>query len=160
MFDGNPFDAACAGNMRAMDVWGREVHTTENLIAYRDFFVRKMRQTPGVRFINASEGGILLEGAEVISLKDALAQCRRTAHSANIARVLQSCYQPSQVSYAALDHLADVLRGGRRDCDCLTAFLELTAKESVLKGDQAGIERAILWGKNCCEGLHRSDAKV
>src|SRR5204863_7136109 len=79
MFDGNAFDVKTRATHSQTDVWNGLTGTTENLIAYHDFFVRKIRQTPGARFINATEGGILRDGVELMSLRDALFQsCRGT----------------------------------------------------------------------------------
>ena len=155
IFDGNPFCASDSGRASANDIWGRQVHTTENLIAYRDFFVRKMRQTSGVRFINATEGGILGDKVEILSLRDALHQsCRRPV---DIPQILDQLHSPSlqHASYQrlqALEHLTKVLQSQTSDCGCLSGFLELAAKEHVLKGDREAIARSIQSGLSICEG--------
>src|SRR5262249_41099761 len=68
------FAIELARKTTAVDIRGNETYTTENLIAYRDYFVRRLKQAPGVRFINATEGGILGEGVELLPLRDALKQ--------------------------------------------------------------------------------------
>jgi hypothetical protein len=151
IFEGNNFSAVIGGTHRAMDIWGREVRTTENLIAYRDYFVRKMRQTAGPRFINATEGGILTESVEILSLKDALVQsCRQEL---NVGSVLSECHRPSRSSAAALEHLEHVLQSRTADCGCLAGFLELTAKEAVLKQDGEALNKSILWGNDRLQSL-------
>ena len=153
MFDGNPFCASDSGRISVSDVWGRQVHTTENLIAYRDFFVRKMRQTSGVRFINATEGGILSETVEILSLRDALHQsCRRPLNILQILDELSSSEpNASDQRFQALDHLNKVLESRNPDCGCLNGFLDLVAKEHVLKGNSEGIAKSIQSGLAICE---------
>lgn len=154
MYDGNPFDPSASGNIRVPDIWGRDVYTTENLIAYRDYFVSRIRQTTGIRFINATEGGILKEAVEICSLRDALS--RYQGKVLNIPEMLRKSHKPSSASAAALEHLLDVLVSQRKECGCLDGFLELTAKEHLLKGDPEGIDRSILWGRRTCEEYYRT----
>ena len=117
---------------QAIDIWGRKVHTSENLIAYRDFFVRKIRQTSGVRFINATEGEILNEGVEILSLRDAL--YRYCSKPLEVRRMLRSAHSPLPAGEGkvrtAIRHLSRVLQSRVPDCGCLNAFLDLTAKRS------------------------------
>jgi hypothetical protein len=148
IFHDNPFDAAKGGPVQATDIWNRQVHTTENLIAYRDFFVRKMRQTPHVRFINATEGGILTEGVEILPLKAALDQSCNRPVTISLREV--GAPQVRQVR-TALEHLHDVLRSRKTSCDCFNGFLELTAREHLLKQNKAGIEKSIQSGLEICE---------
>lgn len=54
------------------DVFGRPVETTDKLAAYWNWITKEIRAHPEVRFINATEGGILREGAELMSLREAL----------------------------------------------------------------------------------------
>lgn len=147
IFHGEHFDAAKAGNKRSRSIWGDEIHTTENLIAYRDFFVRRIKQEQGVRFINASEGGILLEGVEILSLRDALDQsCGRSASSIDVRRILDDCYRPSKISQNAMRHLREVLKSRQSGCGCLNGFLELTAKEHLLHRNESEMKKTIQWG--------------
>jgi hypothetical protein len=126
------------------DIWNHAIPTTENLVAYRDFFVRRMKAERHVRFINASEGGILTEGAELLSLGDALHQCCKLPMNAE--SILESCHQVQPVTMEALDHLRRVLRREIEDSASLAGFLDLVAKEAVLKKDRAGVDEAIAWG--------------
>jgi hypothetical protein len=144
IYNGDANDLAQYSKVRARDIWGDEVYTTENLIAYRDFFVRRMKQAKGIRFINATEGGILTQGAEILSLQDALDQC--ALRRININQMIEDCYRPSQTSPEALLHLRQVLVSRKNDCACLQGFIELTAKEHVLKRNQTEIKNRIQWG--------------
>ena len=135
--------------------------TTENLIAYRDFFVRKIRQTPGIRFINATEGGILRDGVELMGLRDALFQsCRGTIE---VRERLAAAYDAStgkqESVVAAIEHLAGVLETRNAECGCLDGFLNLSAKEAVLKGDQQAIEESILWGQRALHTVRCAPAQ-
>jgi hypothetical protein len=154
IFDGNSFDRSAAGRHLLKDLWGREVRTTDNLIAYRDFFVRKIRQTSGVRFINATEGGILTEGVEVLTLRDALHQSCARKIDIRFPRPA-----PSQRNTRAIAHLAEVLRSRSRDCTCLDEFLNLTAKEALLRQDAEAVNGSILSGWRACEEFSRTHAE-
>jgi hypothetical protein len=144
IYHGNYFDVAESGKVRSRDIWGGEVYTTETLIAYRDFFVRRMKRESATRFINATEGGILDKGAEILSLRDALNQCAVRRIDAN--RMLQDCHRSSKTSADALPHLEQVLQCRRSNCNCLQGFLELTAKEHLLNKNDIEIENRIRWG--------------
>jgi hypothetical protein len=164
IFDGDPFDVT-EQRTRASDIWGRKVWTNENLIAYRDFFVRKIRQTSGVRFINATEGGILSEEVEILSLRDAVFQCCR--ESVDISGILGRAHSPQLrtqspgrlAAIPAIDHLRHVLETRDSGCGCLGGYLELTAKEALLKGDDEGVNRSILSGRRICEEFCRTHAE-
>jgi hypothetical protein len=134
----------------AVDIWGREIPTTENLIAYRDFFVRRIRQASGRRFINATEGG-LTEAVEILSLRDACSQ----ACSKGIQIRFPVAERPpaAQPRVRAISHLAEVLSSRTRACKCLDEFLELTAKEALLLHDDDAVNRSILSGWRSCEGF-------
>jgi len=154
LFHGKTFVVTQAVTIQRPDLWGNDVHTTENLVAYRDFFVRRMKQSSGVRFINATEGGILSEGPEILPLRDALGQLR--TQTVDIAGILADCHRPSRTPghpAVAIAHLKQVMnsRGGR--CDCLNGFLELTAKEHLLHQNNTEIERKIAWGTQLMEEL-------
>ena len=127
-----------------LDVWGSAVPTTENLIAYRDAFVRRVKEDSGRKFINASEGGILTEGVEVLSLRDALYRC--ADRSMDIRARLEACHQPRRSLPPLRDHLADVLRGGGGECGCVDGFLDLVAKQALLEGDRESITARQAWG--------------
>jgi hypothetical protein len=144
IFHGIRFDIELAKKTTTADIRGNETYTTENLIAYRDYFVRRLKQQPGVRFINATEGGILGEGVELLSLRDALKQS--TKGPVDVSSVLQSCYRPSDVTPDALRHLQRVLNSRETNCDCLEGFVELTAKQHLLTRNDSEIENTILRG--------------
>jgi len=151
IFHGIGFAIELAKKVTSSDIWGNETYTTENLVAYRDYFVRRLKRAPGVRFINATEGGILGDGVEILSLHDALKQS--TGQKIDVSGMLQSCYRPSEVSIDALRHLQHVLDSGQKDCDCLAEFLELTAKEHLLRGNDSEMENTILRGAKAIKDI-------
>jgi hypothetical protein len=159
IFHGAPFDARRAGRCRATDIWGREVHTTENLIAYRDFFVRRIRQTPGIRFINATEGGILTEAAEILSLRDALNQACPVEIDIRFPAGGWAPQAALEMRVSAISHLAEVLSSGTRNCKCFDEFLDLTAKEALLRRDDDAVNRSILSGWRVCEEFCQTHAE-
>jgi hypothetical protein len=144
IYDGNHFDSRSTQWLRVPDVWGRLVPTTENLIAYRDYFVRRFRAFSGIRFINATEGGILTEGAELMPLRDALYQA--CGPKLSIRRTLEECHKTHECAPDFKGHLRAVLSTRSSRCGCLNGFLELVAKEALLKHNAGGIESAIEWG--------------
>jgi len=138
IFDHVTVDSAKEPEIVAKDMWNRDIPTSENLVAYRDFFVRRMKSESGIRFINATEGGILTEGVELLSLRDALFQsCRRPVHAGVL---LESSHRTRPVMRTALDHLRGVLQHRSIDCSCMEGFLELVAKEAVLQRDSKGLD--------------------
>jgi hypothetical protein len=144
IFHGNPFSPEIGGPVEELDIFGNSVRTRENLIAYRDFFVRKIATQPQIRFINATEGGILRDATEILPLKDALDRtCRRPI---DIRSTLNECHRPAKPSSAALEHFLQVMVSRRNNCACLGSFLELTAKEDILKQRSDAIEEKIRWG--------------
>jgi hypothetical protein len=149
IFHANPFSAELGSNARAKDIFDNEAYTTENFIAYRDFFVRKIKRTPGVRFINATEGGILTEAVEIMPLRQALRDFGRGMSDVGF----RSPHPTSHVRRpkSALEHLHKALKTRNTACGCLAGFLELTAKEHLLKKNQESIENTIQWGLSLCE---------
>jgi hypothetical protein len=162
IFDGQPFDVKQQGTHSELDIKGNRIPTCENLIAYRDFCVRKIRQIPGVRFVNATEGGILTEGVEILSLRDAIS--RYCSKRIDVGAVLEKAYSfrvgnmSQRHALSAISHLRQVLESRQTDCGCLNDFLELTAKEAVLKEDQTVINDNILWGLKVCQEYCRTHA--
>ena len=150
IYHGDTFYVERSGTAQVDDVFGNPAYTTENMIAYRDYFVRRMKQAPEVRFINGTEGGILTQGAEIIPLWVALEQT--LLRPLGIADTLQDCHRPSQASADALEHLRQVLKYRRSDCDCLDGFLELTAKEHLLNKHESEIEQTIRRGIETISG--------
>jgi hypothetical protein len=54
------------------DIFGHPVETTDRLAAYWNWITKEIEAHKGIRFVNATEGGILKDGVEVISLREAL----------------------------------------------------------------------------------------
>jgi hypothetical protein len=151
IYHGAYADVREKGKVRTRDIYGEGVYTTDNLIASRDYFVRRMKESPQIHFINATEGGILTEGAELLPLRDALGEyLGRTGHA---RETLDNRHRPSEVSIDALGHLVSVLKSRWDDCDCLGAFLELTAKEHLLRNNDPEIEKKIEWGAQFLDSI-------
>lgn len=62
------------------DLFGRPVESTDKLIAYWNWIGAEIEKHPETRFINASEGGILRNNVEIMSLREALYRCCRENH--------------------------------------------------------------------------------
>jgi len=63
---------SCQKVIRMEDIFGRPIETTKTLAAYWNWIIKEIENHPGIRFVNATEGGILKEGVQVISLREAL----------------------------------------------------------------------------------------
>ncbi len=145
IFHGSVFDPQAKSAVRARDVWGKEVWTSKDLIAYRDFFVRHVASRRGIRFINATEGGILAEGFEVLSLRDALYQSLRGP--VDVQAILSKSHTIARHSTECLSHLRQVLERRTSNCLCLKGFLELVCKRALLEGDDHEIDKRIEWAQ-------------
>lgn len=53
---------------------GQYLPTTLALLSYKYWIEQKIRRTDGVRFVNATDGGALIEGCENKRLKDILVE--------------------------------------------------------------------------------------
>ncbi|MCD6362402.1 MAG: motility associated factor glycosyltransferase family protein [Synergistetes bacterium] len=62
----NDVDPGRFNLIREKDIWGRETYTARNMLSYRDWLKQFFKKVRGV-FINATEGGILREGADIKS---------------------------------------------------------------------------------------------
>ena len=58
--------------LQSSDIFGREVETTDKLTAYWNWITRELECHRAVRFINATEGGIVANGPDIMSLRDTL----------------------------------------------------------------------------------------
>lgn len=84
-----------------MDVFGRPVETTDKLASYWAWFNREIESHPNVHFVNATEGGILREGLDVMSLREAL--YRYCPESLSISRKVQSIFNQALESASGPD---------------------------------------------------------
>jgi hypothetical protein len=113
-----------------------------------------------VRFINATEGGILTEAVEILSLSDTLHQaCGKDIDVRLPGQPSEGHKIPFEPGVSAISHLVEVLRSGAHSCGCFDAYLELTAKEGLLRGDEAAVNESILSGRRACEQICRTHAE-
>jgi hypothetical protein len=160
LFHGKTFVVTQAVTIRRPDIYGNDTYTTENLVAYRDFFLRRMKQSPRVRFINATEGGILRDGPEILPMREVLAQL--PTQKMDIAATLADCYRPSRTPgdpVIAVEHLRQVMTARSVRCECLNGFLELTAKEHLLHKNTSEMEKKIAWGIQLMDELCSADKR-
>jgi hypothetical protein len=57
------------------DIFQKPIESTDKLIAYWNWMMKVFRDHPGVRFINATEGGILRDKVEIASLRETVFRC-------------------------------------------------------------------------------------
>ena len=144
------------------DVWGDTVPTTENLVAYRDFFVRRIKASSPTRFVNATEGGILTDGVTPLSLRDAVH--RYVTTRSDIRGRLDKLHVKRSERPLLGTHLDKVLTEGHTSCGCLDGFLNLVAKKAVLEQDNDTIAEHIRWGRGLTraffEGVDKSSTQT
>jgi hypothetical protein len=109
------------------DILGRPVESTDKLTAYWNWMIKTFRDHPEVRFINATEGGILKTHVEISSLRDALyRECVKDLNLRNRVECAYAEAQKSTLLYAGVDlsqllgesiSIRDVLRKGLRICE-------------------------------------------
>ena len=150
IFHGRVFNRKALDHSES-DVWGQEVPTTENLMAYRDFFVRRIAEASSTRFVNATEGGILTDGVEIRSLRDALH--RYADRRVDIRGKLRGLHVRGNQMQPLASHLEGVLTRKDPSCGCLEAFLDLVAKKAVLEKDTTSIEECLAWGASFASNL-------
>lgn len=154
IFDGRAYHRQ-AGDILEKDLWGFEVPTTADLVAYRDWFRRKTADAGPTRFINATEGGILTgERIEILSLREALGRSGRSA--TDILGRLADCHREGRQEIpggveALLRHLSDVMSSGASDCGCRGGIVELIAKEGLVRRDDAAVEDALASARSFLE---------
>jgi len=112
------------------DIFGSSVESTDKLTGYWNWFTKELHAHVGVRFINATEGGILKENVDIISLREALHRYCSTRR--NLRGVAESTYTEiknsgmnpahSNKSLAALTAEFDVVErlvaSGIESCEC------------------------------------------
>lgn len=58
--------------LKMEDIFGRSIETSDKLLAYWNWISKEISNHPEVRFINATEGGILKDQVAIMSLREAL----------------------------------------------------------------------------------------
>ena len=56
--------------VQAEDIYGNMIETREMWLSFRDFFERQIKQFPDIRVIDATEGGLLIHGSEIMTLEE------------------------------------------------------------------------------------------
>jgi hypothetical protein len=109
------------------DIFGRPVESTDKLTSYWNWIIKTFRDHPEVRFINATEGGILRDNVEISSLRDALH--RECGNNLDLRNRLDCAYaeaKKSSLLYAGVDlsrllgesiSIREVLRKGLSLCE-------------------------------------------
>lgn len=110
------------------DIFGRPIESTDKLVSYWNWMVKVFRDNPQVRFINATEGGILREPALVISLREAL--YRFCGRDLDLSARIQSAFESSREN----------------------SLLYVGTSLSLLAGELAAIQDALAIGFRLCEG--------
>jgi hypothetical protein len=111
----------------AEDLFGSPVASTDKLTAYWTWFSEEIEKHPQTRFINATEGGILKNHVEIMSLREALHRfcgCRRDLRG-EIRRLLaddsRKCpptdFSSLRALQAELALLTEILEEGIHLCD-------------------------------------------
>jgi hypothetical protein len=132
------------------DIFGKPVESTDKLTAYWNWIEKVIRENPQFRFINATEGGILKDHVENISLKDALyRECRMNLNLRNRIAIAYADAKTNSLLYPGMDlskllnesiAIRDVLKKGLQLCesDAIRSTQEMlslleAAKESIYR---------------------------
>jgi hypothetical protein len=109
------------------DIWGRPIETTDKLAAYRNWIHKTICDHPEIQFINATEGGILRENVEILSLRETLYRyCRSPLDLRARIRSTYEAAQQNNLLYAGVNlstlngemaAIQDILNLGSRICE-------------------------------------------
>ncbi len=77
-----------------VDIFGNPAETTDKLAAYWNWFNKEIRSHPNIRFVNATEGGILRDGVTVMSLREAL--YRYCSESLSVGQKVEMLFAQAQ----------------------------------------------------------------
>jgi hypothetical protein len=109
------------------DIWERPIETTDKLAAYWNWINKTICDHPEIRFINATEGGLLRENVEILSLKETL--YRYCDSPIDLRARIRCTYEAAQQN--------NLLYGG--------------VNLSTLKGEMAAIRDILNLGSRICE---------
>ncbi len=115
------------------DIFDHPVESSDKLAAYWNWITKEISAHPGVRFINATEGGILREQVEIMSLREAL--YRHCSTDLNLRRKVQ-----------------DAFRRARRDVRPVPA-----SDLEVIRREAAGLSRILQRGLGICNDRSIAD---
>ncbi len=109
------------------DVFGRPVESTDKLTAYWNWIQRVIRDNPKTRYINATEGGILKDHVEILSLRDALhRECGTNRRLRKRVAEIYADAQNKNLVYSGIDlslllqesvAIREALKKGQRLCE-------------------------------------------
>jgi hypothetical protein len=114
------------------DIHGKPIESTDKLASYWNWILKVLRAHPEVRFINATEGGILRDTLEISSLKETLH--RHCTNNLGLRKTVRRIFEEAQaksllypgVSLSILageiTALQDVLKLGLQLCDGRAAY--------------------------------------
>jgi hypothetical protein len=129
------------------DIFGRPVESTKKLASYWNWILKVINDHPKVRFINATEGGILRGSIEIMSLKEALFRCCRK--NLNLRSRVQHGFQKASAtplskikeSLALLEKeqrsLQSVLNQGLKLCESQTGLSPQAVMKELEKVNSA-----------------------
>ncbi|MBN2319503.1 MAG: motility associated factor glycosyltransferase family protein [Acidobacteria bacterium] len=86
------------------DIFGRPIETTDKLTAYWNWMLKEVKENPEVCFINATEGGILKGGMEIVSMKEAIYRhCSKPLHLYDRIHNIFADAQKDSLHYTGMD---------------------------------------------------------
>lgn len=99
------------------DMYGNKVYTEANMLTYKRWFEEKIRIDEKLHFINATEGGLYINGAEHITLKEAVErECKQEVNFKEIIDSIPDTFTEEEKEdfrqyYIHLDKNAQELQG-------------------------------------------------
>jgi hypothetical protein len=109
------------------DIFGRPVESTDKLTSYWNWMTKECRDHPGVKFVNATEGGILRDNVTIMSFREAIHRfCSKRMNLRSRIRNAFAAAQENNLLYVGVNlsimrgevaALQDVLNRGSRLCE-------------------------------------------
>ncbi len=125
--------------VQARDIFGRPVESTARLLSYWNWISAEIEAHPGARFVNATEGGVLRENVEIMSLRHALHRfCPRRL---DLRGTIRQLYEAAANGVSAVPY--DTLGKITAEAHELQTVVE-QAFEACLKIDPACSDRNLL----------------
>ena len=97
---------------------GTNVKSNTMWIKYRDYFVRQIKQNPDIRLIDATEGGALIEGSEIKTLRGTVDE-------------ICTCNNPSEFIFDDIPKALDDA-GGKKASEILDGWMAELKETAVL----------------------------
>lgn len=94
--------------IKTKDIYDEEVYTSDTFLSMKSLFERIIKSSSNIEFINASEGGLGLEGAENKNFQDVLMDLDENERIEDIKRLVFETYEIKEYEKKIHDILLDI----------------------------------------------------